>query len=317
MNLAMSTTSIITDGDTITFVCSGDVGKPPGKFRFQHFRSDHMLYKNYSSSFTSISEISDKCSYYRTSNMTLQITSEDNKAVIRCVVESPMSEISMFVDSEPLEVYYAVKMPTIVKLPTKTDYLVGIDTSISLKCNTDGNPKPSYVWYTDNAFEALSTSENLTITDASTTNRCIYTCFVSNALNCVIHTKRVQMHVCKGEGSENTAVIVLGTVCGSIILVLCVVLFGVIHNKIMSLRIRNLNDRSLDYVNTIQQQDLSLYESVGHALEVRHYDQPSTGEHQYTNTNLSGSVDHPLDVHHYEQPSTGEHQYTNTNLSGN
>lgn len=95
-------------------------------------------------------------------------------------------------------------MPTIVKLPTKTNYLAGKDTSINLKCYTDGNPKPSYVWYTDNTVEALSTTENLTITDASTTNRCIYTCFVSNAFNGVIHTKRGQMHVCKKEGNENT-----------------------------------------------------------------------------------------------------------------
>lgn len=105
VNLSMTTTSIITDGDTITFVCSGDVGKPPGQFRFQNFRSDHILYKNYTPTSTSISEISDNCSYYRTSYIILQITSEDNKAVIRCVVESPLSDISMFVDTEPLEVY--------------------------------------------------------------------------------------------------------------------------------------------------------------------------------------------------------------------
>lgn len=106
-------------------------------------------------------------------------------------------------------------MPTIITHPNKTDYLVSLDTSISLNCKTDGNPKPSYLWYKDNNIEAISTNKTLTITDVTTTNSGIYICIVSNTFNDVIHTKRVQMHVCitkegiktpvmKQPNSENT-----------------------------------------------------------------------------------------------------------------
>lgn len=89
----------------------------------------------------------------------------------------------------------AVKMPTIVKHPNKTDYLVGVDTSISLNCKTDGYPKPFFLWYKDNQIDTISTKDIFTITDVTTTNSGKYTCFVSNTFNGVIHTKRVQVYV--------------------------------------------------------------------------------------------------------------------------
>ncbi|CAC5367986.1 unnamed protein product [Mytilus coruscus] len=179
-------------------------------------------------------------------------------------------------------------MPTIVKHPNKTDYLVGLDTRIDLTCTTDGNPEPSYLWYKDNQIETISTSETLTFTDVATTHSGIYTCVVSNTFNDVINTKRVQIHVCIiKEGNKtpiitqsiigNTGIIVVSSVCGSIILILCAILFGVIQNKNKCLLMRNRNDRSLDDVNTIQQQDLSLYERVDHALDEHYYEQLSTG----------------------------------------
>lgn len=86
-------------------------------------------------------------------------------------------------------------MPIIVKHPNKTDYVVGVDTIISLNCTADGNPKPNYLWYKDNRIEAISTSKTLTITNVTTTNSGIYTCIVINTFNGVIYTKRVQMHL--------------------------------------------------------------------------------------------------------------------------
>lgn len=86
-------------------------------------------------------------------------------------------------------------MPTIVKHPNKTEYLVGLDISIRLICTTDGNPKPYYLWYKDNQIEAISSMETFTIENVTTTNSGIYTCFVSNTFNDVIHTQRIQEHV--------------------------------------------------------------------------------------------------------------------------
>lgn len=104
-NLHNNSAFVITDGDSVPFVCTGDVGKPHGKFIFQKYRRGHILPITYSSTSTSIREISDNCSYHRTSNITLQVTADDNKAVIRCAVVSPLTERSMYVESEPLHVY--------------------------------------------------------------------------------------------------------------------------------------------------------------------------------------------------------------------
>ncbi|CAC5379341.1 unnamed protein product [Mytilus coruscus] len=301
--MSLTIKPVITEGNNVTCVCSGEVGKPPAKFIFQKYRRHHNLPMNYTSTSTSIQELSDNCSYYRTSYITFMLTADDNQAVIRCAVVSTIAEVNIYVDSAPFKVNYAVKMPTIVNHPNKTDYLVGLDTSISLKCTTDANPKPSYLWYKDNQIQAISTSETLTIRDVTTTNSGVYTCIVSNTFNDVIYTKRVQMHVCitkegnktqvmKQSNSENTAVIVVGTVCGSIILVLCVILFGVLQNKNKTFRCllrRNRNDRSVDYVNTIQEQDPSLYEGVGQASDVHNYEQLSRREHLYNNDNFSNN----------------------------
>lgn len=88
-----------------------------------------------------------------------------------------------------------MKIPTIVKHPNKGEYLVGLDTSITLNCTTDGNPTPRYLWYKDNVIEAISTGDFLTITNITTSNSGLYTCFVSNTFNGVNHTERVQLHV--------------------------------------------------------------------------------------------------------------------------
>ncbi|CAC5406277.1 unnamed protein product [Mytilus coruscus] len=300
LNAQIKSTPGITDGDNVTFVCSGDVGRPPRKLIFQKYQRDHSLLINYTATNTSIQEFSENCSYYRTSYITFMVTSDDNTAVIRCAVVSTLAAENMYVESEPLDVNYSVKVPTIVKHPNKTDYLVGVDTSISLNCVADGNPKPNYLWYKDNQIEAISTSGNLTFTNVTTANSGIYTCVVSNNLNDVISTKRVLMYlsiikevnktpIIIQSYTENTVVIAVGAVCGSIILTLCVILFSVIQNKYKTckcLLVRTSHDRSADYVNTTQQQHLSLFEGVGRTLDVHNYEQIARTEHLYNNTNL-------------------------------
>ncbi|CAG2201842.1 MALT1 [Mytilus edulis] len=132
---------------------------------------------------TFLSEISDNCSYYRTSNLTFQVTADDNKAIIRCVVNSSMADSDMYVETAPIEVYYEVSEPNITKYPNKPYYVVGEDTSIILTCKSDGNPKPHYQWYKKNDSMLISTNESWTITDMNVTNSGIYTCNVNNTFN--------------------------------------------------------------------------------------------------------------------------------------
>lgn len=103
-NLSMISKPVITEGYNVTFACSGDVGRPPAKFIFQKYRNAHILFMNNSSTSTSIQELPDNCSYYRTSNITLQIAAEDNQAVMRCVVVSTLTDENMYVETKPLDV---------------------------------------------------------------------------------------------------------------------------------------------------------------------------------------------------------------------
>lgn len=68
-----------------------------------------------------------------------------------------------------------MRAPTIIKVPHKTDYLLGMDNRIDLTCTTDGNPKASYLWYKNNQFEAISTNNRFTIDSVTKRNERIYT----------------------------------------------------------------------------------------------------------------------------------------------
>lgn len=95
----------IVEGDNITIACMGEVGNPPAEHLFQKIRYGQAKPVNYIASATSKIEIFDKCSYYRLSNLTFQVTAEDNQVVIRCVVNSSMADPDMYFETEPIDVY--------------------------------------------------------------------------------------------------------------------------------------------------------------------------------------------------------------------
>lgn len=88
-----------------------------------------------------------------------------------------------------------MRTPTIIKVPHKTYYVLGLDNRIDLICTTDGNPKASYFWYKNNQFEAISTNNTFTIEGVTKRNEGIYTCVVNNAFNNVGHTKRAHIYI--------------------------------------------------------------------------------------------------------------------------
>lgn len=95
---------IIMEGNNITVRCSGNVGEPEGIFIFKIYRIDHISSIDYNATTTETEKIPENCSYYRTSYLTFQVTAEDNLAVIRCIVVSPLEGHDMFLDSEQVEV---------------------------------------------------------------------------------------------------------------------------------------------------------------------------------------------------------------------
>lgn len=95
----------IAEGDNITVICRGHVGKPPGEYVFQKYRSGNIFSMTYTATETNVSEIAENCSYYRTSSLTFQVTAQDNNASIRCVVDSFLPEFDkLYIETVPIEV---------------------------------------------------------------------------------------------------------------------------------------------------------------------------------------------------------------------
>lgn len=100
-----TTAKDIAEGDNITIFCRGDIGKPPVEHVFEKYLNGQIVPMKDTITTTSISEISENCSYYRTSNLTFKLTADDNNAVIRCVVNSSMADPDMYVETKPIEVH--------------------------------------------------------------------------------------------------------------------------------------------------------------------------------------------------------------------
>lgn len=60
---------------------------------------------NYTATKITMQTFPDDCTYYRQSYFTLHVTAADKQDIIRCVVESTTSSMTMYADSEPLDVY--------------------------------------------------------------------------------------------------------------------------------------------------------------------------------------------------------------------
>lgn len=82
-----------TEGDSVTFVCSGVVGKPPEQFIFHKFHQGHVLVKNYTHVTTHSYLIDGMCNFYGTSYLTMQVTRHDDQAIIRCTVDFVLADL--------------------------------------------------------------------------------------------------------------------------------------------------------------------------------------------------------------------------------
>jgi hypothetical protein len=86
-------------------VCKGNVGKPPAKFIWKKLRHGEQSPIIYSDDSTTSTEIAGNCTFYGTSNLTIQLTDLDNKAKIQCVEESKLSSESLTIETESITVY--------------------------------------------------------------------------------------------------------------------------------------------------------------------------------------------------------------------
>ncbi|XP_052069094.1 uncharacterized protein LOC127708287 isoform X4 [Mytilus californianus] len=95
----------IKEGDIVTFVCNGIVGNPPASFIFQKFRQGHILADIYANTTMQLNPIDDMCYFNGKSVLTIQVMSEDNQAIIRCIANSDLTEKSIYTDSPTIKVF--------------------------------------------------------------------------------------------------------------------------------------------------------------------------------------------------------------------
>ncbi|CAG2251539.1 unnamed protein product [Mytilus edulis] len=100
----------IEEGNNVVFTCTGNVGKPQGKFRWVRYRrnSDDVTVQEtpYESEITTAAPMPGTCTYNGTSSLTLKMTQIDNNAVFRCqVVYQDVTQGSLYKQTFPINVY--------------------------------------------------------------------------------------------------------------------------------------------------------------------------------------------------------------------
>lgn len=96
--------SSFREGDTVQFTCTGNIGKPPGKFVWQIIpqTGEPIVYSNETT--VDVDLIPALCSVRGNSNLTVQISVDHSKAKLRCYEESQADVLGMFVETDPLDV---------------------------------------------------------------------------------------------------------------------------------------------------------------------------------------------------------------------
>ncbi|CAC5425224.1 unnamed protein product [Mytilus coruscus] len=224
------------EGDTVKFTCTGNIGKPPGRFVWQIIpqQGEPIVYSNETT--VVVDQIPDICSYRGTSNLTVQITADHFKAKVRCFEESTAEVEGMFVETEPLDVNYHVRHINITKQPNKAQYEEKTPT-INLTCTGDGNPKPTYKWFRQENTRSILSSTNLyIIEDGVQNNSGVYICEVYNTIDDIEYSANFSVEIDivdelwsskesdSLEISEEYAALVIPVIC---VVVMSMILFGV------------------------------------------------------------------------------------------
>ena len=187
----------IEEGTNVTFTCTGNVGKPAGKFKWTKYRGSTPTV--YNDATTTAVEMPGTCTFNGTSMLTIKLEAEDNNAVIRCKVEQELATSDMYTESQPdnLVVYYKVRNIGITKSPNRTNYAEGA-TSITLECSADGNPAPDFTWHKDSDMNTtLVTGKTFTLSqnDVIVNNTGHYVCVGHNTFNGKQQELRAVQHI--------------------------------------------------------------------------------------------------------------------------
>ncbi|XP_063439723.1 uncharacterized protein LOC134721008 [Mytilus trossulus] len=177
----------IEEGMSVVFTCTGNLGKPMGKFRWIVYRRNAngsmpiqvSLYDNVT---TTGLEIPGTCTFNGTSQLTLQAESLDNNAVVRCEVVYQDVPQDLYQQSN-INVYYSVRNVTVTKSYLHYTFGPGRTT---LTCTSDGNPavrNDDYKWYKMSQQNTVIETGFQLLTNATVGESDVYICVAQNSYN--------------------------------------------------------------------------------------------------------------------------------------
>ncbi|CAC5357732.1 unnamed protein product [Mytilus coruscus] len=169
-----------TEGENVTFVCKGNLGKNPSKFIWRKKLREDSVPDTYTNEKTSYTQLEESCSYVGRSSLTITLSDMDNQASIGCAEETLMNDDEMYKYTPPIDIFFKVRNPSIMKYPNRSTYLEGIEI-IDLTCISNGNPPPTYLWYFKGTY--LDAGSVLKIKNGRESDSGWYTCNASNSFH--------------------------------------------------------------------------------------------------------------------------------------
>ncbi|XP_071176526.1 cell adhesion molecule 2-like [Mytilus edulis] len=195
----------IEEGTTVVFTCTGNVGKPEGKFRWVRYRrnSNGVIIQetSYETETTTAFKIPWTCTFTGTSQLTLKMEQLDNNAVVRCqIVYQDVPQGRLYKQTYPINVYYSVRNVQVTKSSTNPIFSEGAGP-ITLTCKSDGNPAGTrYTWHKQSEANLLlwigSTYfiNNVVVNETDT-----YICVAQNSFNGQTFNMNTSIHIQIGE----------------------------------------------------------------------------------------------------------------------
>ncbi|XP_021358742.1 nectin-4-like isoform X2 [Mizuhopecten yessoensis] len=170
------------EGQTVTFTCTGNVGRPAGTFLWTKYKGSTVPTGTTIVSTTQTSPSTD-CTYIGSSVISIPMTKDDNGIVIKCALQqetiSDPTDPAYFRLTNVINVFYKVRAPTITKSPNAAVHYE--DTTLTLGCAAEGNPTPTYVWLVNGT--QVGNSAQIQLSNIKIAQSGDYVCEATNNFN--------------------------------------------------------------------------------------------------------------------------------------
>ncbi|CAC5377954.1 unnamed protein product [Mytilus coruscus] len=192
----------IEEGNNVVFTCTGNVGKPQGKFRWVRYRRNSngatIQETPYETETTTAVQMPGTCTFNGTSKLTLKMEHLDNNAVVRCQVVYQDVPQDLNQQTNSIDVNYSVRNVQITKSPTNPSFAEGAGP-ITLTCTSEGNPavtQTGYTWYKESITSlSLGTGSTYVINNVVVNETDNYICVAQNNFNGQTFNMNTSIHI--------------------------------------------------------------------------------------------------------------------------